>query len=335
MSASHLSSPCRRRQRLLLLAALGAGLVSAPPARAADSAVQIDCPALTGEQAAEIESRVRASLLTTEGEVTVAITCHSGSANVLVTRALESIVITVTTAPTSFRDDVLRAVEQALDELTRREARAKEASANPPPAEPAPSASALPEPAPLPVPPVPLARPAPAPLRPAPTRTPKQPAWTEVFGGLVAESWPDRVVLGGALGVARSTRNLWYGLCATVLRPATQAATFSAVEAQLAAQLGVQPDFAAGVRLWLALGPSVLFVQPKGELTPSGGTARTSLFAAVHVSRPFWFGRFALLPDVGLRLFADERGVSVDDQEQLLLSGFVPQLSLSVAYRID
>lgn len=336
MSASLLSSPCRRHQSWLLLAGLSASLASAHSAQAADNGVQIDCPELTGEQAAEIESRVRASLLTTDVEATVAITCRASSADVRVQRAPESVVVSTPTSPAGFRDDVLRAVEQALDELMRRQARAKETSAHDTPAEPAASAGTTPEPTPLPVPAEPEARPSPAPAPPrsAPSPAPNERAWTEVFGALVGESWPDRAALGGALGVARSTGGLWFALRASVLRPST-AGTFSAVEAQLAAELGVQPDFAAGVRLALALGPSVLFVQPQRDLATNTGTAKASPFAAVHVSRPIWLGRLALLPDVGVRLFAVERGVSVDGEEQLLLNGFVPHLSLGVAYRFD
>jgi hypothetical protein len=89
---------------------------------------------------------------------------------------------------------------------------------------------------------------------------------------------------------------------------------------------------AAGVRLALALGPSALFVQPHGELTPASSTARVSLFAAVQVSRAIWLGRFGLLPQLGLRLFSSERGVRIDRQRQLVLGGLTPHVSLGLAY---
>lgn len=335
VSVSFLSSPRRCRAALLLLAGLAAAVAAAPPAQAADNAVQVACPELSLEQSAEIESRVRASLLTTEGEATVAVTCHASSAEVQVERAQERVVVTAPTSPASFRDDVLRAVEQALNELMRRQARANDAGGEAPPVAPTPSATAAPQPTPEPATPAPVARPAPTPARPVSTPKPNERAWTEIFGALAGEAWPDRWALGGSLGVARSTRRLWYGFCAAVLRPTSQA-TFSALEAQVAAEVGVQPAFATGVRLSFALGPSVLFVQPQGELTARGdNTAKASLFAAVHVSRPVWFGSFGLVPKVGLRVFTDERGVTVDGVKELVLSGFVPQLSLGVAYRID
>ena len=335
MSVSLLSSPRRCRAALLLLAGLTAAVAATLPAQAADNAVQIACPELSLEQAAEIESRVRASLLTTEGEATVAVACRASSAEVQVERAPERVVVTAATSPASFRDDVLRAVEQALNELMRRQARAKDASGDTQPVEQAPTTTA-PSPPPAPVTPAPAARAAAPPVRAVPIPKPNERAWTEVFGAVAGESWPNRWALGGALGVARSTRSLWFGLRAAALRPTTARATFGALEAQVAAEVGVQPAFAAGVRLSLAFGPSVLLVQPQGELTArDDSTAKASLFAAVHASRPVWFGSFALLPDVGLRVFTRERGVKVDGQTQLVLSGFVPQLSLGVAYRID
>jgi len=333
VSASPLSSPRKRRQALTLLLGLSAGVASARLAQAAGNAVQIDCPELTREQAAEIESRVRASLLTTEGEATVAITCRTGGADVRVERAPESVVVAANTSPPSFRDDVLRAVEQALQELTRRQARAPDGQPQdddgaPPPT---PAASPPPEPAPSPALPTPTTT---APT-PAPLANVRERAWLEILGSFVGESWSDRLALGGSVGAARSTRTLWYGLRASVLRPVTQAPSFSAFEAQVALELGVQPDFAAGLRLSFALGPSVLFVQPQADLTSNTGRAKTSLFAAVHVSRPVWLGRWGLLPELGVRLFVGERGVTVDTREQLVLAGFTPQLSLGVAYRVD
>lgn len=330
MSASPLS-PARRRQACLLLAGLAAA--SARPARAADDAVRIACTELTVEQAAEIESRVRASLLTSEGEAAVVITCGSSSADVRVDRASDSVVIATPTSPASLRDDLLRAVEQALEELRQRQAHWNEIDANraAPALTPAPIASAEPPPPPPPAP-------NPRPVTP-PTLTPasatNEPASIEILGAFVLESWPDHGALGGALGVARRTRALWYGLRAAALRPSLSAASFDAVEAHVAAEVGVQPDFAAGVRLSLALGPSLLFVQPKADLTPRRGTTKASLFAALHVSRAIWLGRFALLPQLGLRLFANDRGVNVDAQPQLVLGGLAPQLSMGVVYRID
>ena len=160
-------------------------------------------------------------------------------------------------------------------------------------------------------------------------------SWTELFGQLLGEGWASPIALGGALGIARSTPVLWYGLRTAVLRPVTQSPDFSANEWQASAELGFQPAVAAGVRVTLGLGPSVLFITPRGSLTARTRKATSALFFDAHVSRPFWFGHWALLPELGVRLFTRERGVRIDTKEQLHLRGFAPQLGVGVAYRGD
>jgi len=335
VSASPLSSP-RRRRVSVLVAALAAALTRAGPSRAADETVQISCPDLTPEQTAEIESRIRASLLTTEVTAAVAVVCRSDNADVRVDRPPESVVVSARTSAASFRDDVLRAVEQALEELRQRQAAAlpaapsiDAAAAEPEPEPPVAASPAAPlaPVAPRPRPPVVSGSPAGA---PPPAR-----AWTELSAAFTAEAWDDRAALGGALGVAQSTPTLYYGLQAAVLRPPSQASGFTVLEAHASAQLSLQPRFTAGVRLTLGLGPSVLFVEPRGNLTAKTSTARTSLFAAAHVSRAFWLGHWALVPDFGVRLFTGERGVSVDGRQQLVLGTFALQASAGVAYRVE
>jgi hypothetical protein len=319
----------------VLVAAALTALTHAGPGRAADEAVQISCPDLTPEQTAEIESRIRASLLTTEVTAAVTVVCRSDSADVRVDRPPESVVVNAPTSVAGFRDDVLRAVEQALEELRRRQAAAVPGApstdvARAEPEPPAPASSAPPPAAiaPRPDPPV-----APRPLVAAPP--PPARAWTELSGAFTAEAWDDRAALGGALGVARSTPTLYYGLQAAVLRPASHASGFTVLEAHASAQLGVQPRFAGGIRLTLGVGPSVLFVEPQGNLTALTSTAKASLFVAAHLSRAFWLGDWALVPDLGVRLFTGERGVSVDGQQQLVLGGFALQASAGIAYRVE
>jgi hypothetical protein len=157
----------------------------------------------------------------------------------------------------------------------------------------------------------------------------------ELFGQLLGESWGSPVAWGGRLGIARSTPVLWYGLRTAVLRSAAQSSDFSATEWHASAELGLQPAIAAGVRVAFGLGPSVLFVAPHGSLTARAKKATSALFIEAHVSRPFWFGHWALLPELGVRLFTRERGVRIDAEERLDLRGFVPQLSVGVAYRAD
>ncbi len=314
---------------------LSAALASVRPAHAADDAVRIACPDQTTERAAELESRVRANLLTAELSATVLISCRPEHTEVRVDAASESVTVQLpTTSVDAFRDDVLRGVEEALQELLRRRARtngaphATEAGSTPTSTElsptPQPASSRPPVVAPVPGAPAPPA-----------ARSTNEPAWTELSGAALGEVWAGRTALGGALGVARNTGPIWYGVRVAVLRPTAASADFDATEFHAAAELGVQPHFAAGVRVSLGVGPSVLFVAPHGSLTAPTGTAKSSLFLEAHLSRSFWFGRFSLLPHVGVRLFAGPRGIRIDNHERLALRGLVPALSLGLAYRFD
>ncbi len=313
-----------------------AALANAQPAWAADDAVRIACADLTTERAAELESRIRANLLTADLAATVLLSCRAQGTDVRVDATPDSVTVQVPTSSVdAFRDDVLRSVEEALQELSRRRARARDASnvgasAAPSAAELAPSSAG-----PASSPPPPAATPALKTPQVSKPRATTAPAWTELFGAALGEAWRDRIAVGGTLGVARSTPTIWLGLRAAVLRPAAGSPDFDATECQASAEIGAQPRFLAGFRASIGLGPSVLFIAPHGSLTARNNTAATSsLFVAAHVSRPIWFGHLALLPELGVRLFTGARGVHIDTEERLKLSGLVPLLSLGVAYRL-
>lgn len=320
----------------MVAAALSATLTVAWPAHAADDAVRIECPDLTIERAAELESRVRANLLTAEPAATVTITCGPERADVRVAAATEAVTVHVPLgARDSFRDDVLRGVEEALQELARHPAQPQagpEANANSPEPEPATVAPAEPPPpiaAPASVQPF-AAQPVAARSQPPPVRRP----WTEIRASGLGELWRDRVAIGGALGVGYATPSVWLAARTAVLRPAASSADYGATEWHASVELGLQPAFAAGFRASIGLGPSLLFVDPRG-LTAINSTMTSALFFALHVERPFWLGRFAVLPDVGVRLFPSESGVRIDTNERLKLSGLLPVFNLGVAYRVE
>jgi hypothetical protein len=319
------------RRAALLATALSVAPAKAQGAGAADDPVQIVCSELTTERAAELESRLRANLLTSEPAVRVLVTCQTAKTELRVASTTDEIAVDVQSSSVdTFRDDVLRAVEDARLLLARRRASATAAPIEAPPNQP------LPAPAPASSPPVTVAVPPPPPL-PAKVPAPLviERSWTELFGQLLGESWGPPVAGGGRLGIARSTPVLWYGLRTAVLRSAAQSSDFSATEWHASAELGLQPAIAAGVRVAFGLGPSVLFVAPHGGLTARARTATSALFVEARVSRPFWFGHWAILPELGVRLFTRERGVRIDAEERLDLRGFVPQLSVGVAYRAD
>ena len=330
MSARKFPSP-RERRAALFATAISAAVASVQPAWAADDTVQIACPDLTTERAAELESRLRANLLTSEPAVRVLVTCQSTKTEVRVASTTDEITIEAQAKSVdTFRDDVLRAVEEARRLLAERHANATAVPPEVPPSQPPPIAPV----APAPSPPVTVTAPAPVAVTVA-----KPPAmgrsWTELFGHLLGEAWGPPIALGGALGIARSTPVLWYGLRTAVLRSSAPSANFSATEWHASAELGLRPAIAAGLRIALGVGPSVLFVAPYGRLTARAETTSSALFFDAQVSRPFWFGHWALQPELGVRLFTRERGVRIDDEERLELHGFVPHLGVGVAYRAD
>ncbi len=333
MSAKTLPSPRSHRSALLLGAALCAVLASNRAAWAADDVVRLACPDLTTERAAELESRIRANLLTAELPATVQLSCGAERTEVRVDATPDSVTVQVQTGSIdTFRDDVLRGVEEALQELARRRSR----RAGVPDATNAPDAGTVPavaEPEPAPAAPMPAPRPrataAPRTQPPVATARP----WTELFGAGLGEVWADRLALGGALGVGRSTPTIWYGLRAAVLRPAVGSTDFDATEYHASVELGIQPRLLAGFRASIGLGPSVLFVTPRSSLTAHNNNAKASLFVAARVSRPVWFGQFALVPELGARLFSGKRGVRIDTEERLALRGLAPFFSLGAAYR--
>jgi hypothetical protein len=119
-----------------------------------------------------------------------------------------------------------------------------------------------------------------------------------------------------------------------VLRPSTDSAAFTATEWHGALRVGVQPAWALGWQASLGLGPSLLSLAPRDAATFSG-TVVVSWFVDAALSRPIWFGKLALSPSLGARVFMSERGVRVDSHERLILRGLDPQLSLSAVYRLE
>jgi hypothetical protein len=310
---------------LLVLSASG-------PARATEGGVQLDCPELSREGAGELESRVRASLLTTDVRANIVIACGAGSAEVRASADSDSTSRQITTTPASLRDDVLRAVDDALQELARRrqgtaaavvlETPAPQAREEPPKNEASPA----------------VAAPAARPSRRAPPKLVQQPASTsatELFASVAGEAWSSELAFGLLLGVRRGLAPFWYGVHAGALRPFEQDPQFGLTELSAAAEAQVSPEALRGVRLGLAAGPSLLLVAPHGAVTTRQGNSSVALFFDAELSRPFWLGHLALVPAFGVRWLTSERGVKLDAEERFTLGGFTPHLALGVLYRTD
>lgn len=329
MSARDAASPIGRHTGPLPGALLAWWLTVASAAVADDAGVRIDCERLPSERAAEIESRVRASLLTSELATTIDISCIADRVEVRASAGERSAQARATPREASWRDDVLVAVDEALRQL----AATKEGE--PPFASTPKAASTEPEPALQPSPPAASANPATAPS--PPPHPPKSPAraGTELLAAIQLEAWRHSPAWGGVLGVARRAPPFRYSLRAGLLRPVSQDAAFQVHEFGWSLGLGYEPSFAAGLRVSLSAGASLLLVSPSGTLISRSGTTSVSAFADAELGRSFWLDRLAFEPALGLRWFPSERGVRLDSRARFTLGGLLPRLSVGLSYRLD
>ncbi|HEY6080257.1 MAG TPA: hypothetical protein VIW29_15695 [Polyangiaceae bacterium] len=323
-------SPSLRRQFVALLVVLLTGA----PTSAADGVVQIDCPQLSREQGGELESRVRANLLTADVTASVAITCGVDSIAVRASAGSDSTSRRITTTPASLLDDVMQAVDEVLQELASRQRITAVAPATQPLAPKAPEEPPKAAESPTPV----AAQVASQSNGESPPGGQPRPASSigiELFASFVGEAWASQLAGGVLLGLRRGRAPFWYGLRGGALRPFTQDAQFGLTELSLAAEAQFAPEFSRGVRLGVAVGPSWLLVAPHADLTARDGTDSISLSFDVELSRPFSLGAVELVPSLGGRWFTNERGVRIDGHERFALGGFTPRLALGLLYRTD
>jgi len=326
------STPTRRTavRRLLVFLAFFGALCRALPASAADANVRVDCPELTPEQTAEVESRARASLLTADLNATASILCREGAAQVRVEGAGGAATVQLHTTAEGFRDELLRALDEALRQLFRaREEKPLEPGTAPEPPSPPAEHGSTPEPS---------ERPAVTPGQAhtqAQTQTPPQPipAFDEAEVAVSGERWPGRWALGAALSVARTRGWMSLGLRIGVVRPLKQRAEFGATEVAGALEFSTTPRPLGGARLTLGVGPSVLLIAPRADFVARFGTAKSAVFVEAELSRRFSIGRMSLIPALGVRIFGAPRGVHVGSHPVDVLGGAVPYLLMGAAYR--
>jgi hypothetical protein len=322
------TSPPWRLAGRLSGAVASAWLALAFPVSAQEGSVRISCAEVRTERVAEVESRVRANLLTSDSPATVVIACGSDHVEVQATAGERTAGARLATTEETWRDDVLRAVDQALQDLTAIDSTADLEPAPAPVEEPSTAIAPVPRPYTPPVVVTP-ARAAPA-RSPAPaTRLGIEPAAT-----FRSELWRDRLALGGLLGVVLRTRPLFCSLRAGVLRPVSQDSRFEIDEFSWSVGVSYQPSFGAGLRASLNAGASLLLVTPSGQLISRTGTTSAAPFFDAELSRPFSFGQFAVVPALGLRWFSSERGVRLDTKERFLLRGVAPHLGVGLAYLV-
>lgn len=321
------------RWRLAVLLTLACELTPTL-ARAEDRSVSIACPQWGREDAAEIETRARAALLTSTLDARIAIDCDAEGVLVTARSVSDSATVRVTPTSATFRDEVLAAVDGALERLRPQEE----------PALPAPSSDAS-EDTPQSPTAAPVVAPTPAPALRRPHATaatlavtaPSQPSrsYAELFGATGLEAWSGSLAGTAQLGARYAGRKARVGLRAGVARRLQQDTSFSATELSVAVEGGLEPGFAGGIRLTLSVGPSLLVVAPSTDVSALGDVTTAVLSVGADLSRPVWLGRLAVVPALGLRWFGGERGVRLDHNERFVLDGFAPSVTLGLLYRLE
>ena len=297
--------------------------------------IVVDCALLDAERSAEVEARVRATLLTARvPEARVTISCTTGSAEVEVEADTRAARVALNAEAPELPGRLLDAVDRALSELARSGQAEPDASPEPvvEPRPMPPAAPPLPAPAPAPAPP----RAPPSPPSIAPPAPRQTPAVLEAAALGLLEPWSHGLTVGGKAGLGYGVGTLRAGVAVgfTTLTPRDTA--FRVHEWNAALELNWQPPWAYGVRAGLGLGASLLAVAPRADLTPRHGTTRGAGFAELSCSRPLWLTRhWAFAPRLALRVFTAKRTVNVNDAEALALSGVVPSFGLALLYRLE
>ncbi|HEY3500448.1 MAG TPA: hypothetical protein VGK73_37405 [Polyangiaceae bacterium] len=306
----------------LFFAALSVG---PRPSRAQDDAVRVTCSALSPEDAAQVETRTRATLLTARtGNLRVTVQCEGRAATILVAAGDRSEWTTLPLDEAQPRDALLAAIEQTIAALERQKGGAT--AAFPRESAPAPAGTANTN-----APPPHAATPAPAPPPANPLRSQRS-SWV-VAAGVFGELWTERIGYGARLALER--RMLPWAVGASfgwLTTPETDA--FGANEVHALLFVAIEERAFTGLRGSLGAGMSVLVVAPSPDLVVRSDTTLPLAFLELGLSRPIGFGRATLLPAVGLRLFPTSREVHVDATRRLALPPLSPSLFLGFGYEI-
>jgi hypothetical protein len=300
---------------------LGVALLSASaPCRAEGPSVELSCAELSGESAAEVEARIRATLLTEPAaNAGVAIHCELGIGTVIAFAGNLRESTTVPVATEHFEDALLLAVERTLATLRRRREGGDASFPEDPGPPPVPTQS---------VSPVPPAPPRSArPIRPS-APPPPVPVALRVGATGVVELWVDEVAYGGRL-LFEASKSPWaLGFGAGLVTGPERAHLVVPTEWHAHAFAAWDAVALGEVRATVAAGASVLVATPKPGLVARTGRSLPSAFAELGASRPVRWGRFAVVPGLSLRIFTRPRRVLVDGIERLELPVLVPSALL-------
>jgi hypothetical protein len=295
--------------------------------------VAVDCAELSREQAAEVEARARAEMITTGARVVAAeLACDVGRVKVTVRDAdrVSQLLAEATSAPDR-SDRLVEAFTEALRQLQRLqlEAAADVELTVVPPARPSPP-TAIPAPAGV----TPSVEPLPAPRHvergPRPVKARRL---LEIGGGAALELWNGAAAVGPLLRAGYGADGLAFGGSLGALFPLAASPAFSARD--VAGEVGAdwQPSWSRGLRLHAGVGGSWLSANPTSPYQPRGATHLGTGLLVLALSRPIWLTRWAVLPELAVRWHTGDRRINLDDDARLLIGRVTPRLSLSLLHR--
>jgi hypothetical protein len=315
-----------RSAGLLFVASLGITLRGA----AEDDSVRVRCGVLTPDDAAQVEARLRATLLTVNsGTTSVRIDCDANIASVSLATGERTQSVDVVLPLDNPREPLLAAIERLLVMLEE-EARGTAAASTAP-------SSAASSPPPVTVSPTnPVALPVAVTSVPRAERTASSPRsaprWA-LGAGALGELWGGSFAYGARV-LAERRQSAWsLGAAFGWLTTPEMADVFRTNEFH-GLLGGALEEARTGLRGSLGVGASALTIRTQPGVVALTPTALWLVFFDAEVARPVRFGRAWLRPALELRLFSARREVTVDAERRLALPPVCPALFLGAGYEI-
>jgi hypothetical protein len=304
---------------------LGLALMGLQRPCRADEAVMVRCAALSAEDAAELEARVRTSLLAgASPRALVRVECDPPVAYVVAIAGERRESVTFELPHSHAKERLLDGVEQTLEMLARPQAPSTPDSALAPGRmgedslreSPRTAASQNRQPERV------RARPPPQGINPI---------WRLGMSAIV-ELWAGQFAYGGRarVEVAWSPWSVGLAMGGLVRPDGTDAYTATEWHALVFERFEWRPLW--GLCGLIGLGASFLVVEPASGIMARSPTRLSSAFVAFGLSRPVRVRRWTLLPEMSLRLALAHRELHLDHQTELELPRALPAVLLGANY---
>jgi len=301
-------------------------------ARAAEhDAVRVRCGALTADDAAQVEARLRATLLTAAtGTTNVRIDCDANIASVTLVAGERTESAEVVLPLDNPREPLLAAIERLLVLLE------EERRGTPPATSASPEASKLARTPEAVAPPVVAPGITATPVSPAsPAEAPHAAARWAFGAGALGEIWDGAFAYGVRLHAERRQSSWALGAAFGWLTTTEMTDVFRTNELHGFVFGALEEARTTGLRASLGIGASTLTIRPEPDVVATTPTALTLVFFDAALARPVRFGRAWLLPAVAVRFFPARREVTVDAERRLVLPPMCPALFLGGGFELE